>query len=377
MRRCIIVSEGSLINRSNQSENENMLSPRTIGRTGLQVSALCLGANHFGNEFAGCDQDESHRVIDAAFDHGIAFIDTANVYANGRSETIIGDYFQKNGDKKDKIVVATKFGYSDDGYDEQTGRNDQGPSPHNIVRSVESSLRRLKRDHIDILYMHTWFEPAALENTLTALDALVRQGKILQIGCSNFPTWLLARSLWLSDVRRLARFELVQSLYNALIQDIAIELTPFARAEGVAVVAYSPLASGVLTGKHPTGAPAPIKDTTGERAKKLRAGLARLYFDERRQAFMTRLRDIARKYDAPLTTLALDWTLNSGATCCIVGARDEQQIRQTAEMFAQSPPAEARAEFAKAADEWRAASPLRYPPKLGDSFIDEKARQRI
>lgn len=345
-----------------------MLKPRTVGRTGLNVSALCLGTNHFGGKNAGCDEETAHTILDTAIEAGINFIDTANVYGNGASEQIIGNYFKKSG-KRDDIIVATKLGYTREGYTTNAMGNRGGPSRYNIICSVEDTLRRLQCECIDVLYLHTWFDPQTLEETLWALDHLIRQGKVMYVGCSNFPTWLLARALWLADVRAVARFDLVQSVYNALLQDIAIELIPFAQQENVAVVTYSPLASGVLTGKHPRQKPAPIEKTTD---KGMRSGLERLYFSTAQQELTESFKAMAKKHDVPLTALALNWTLNSGATCCIVGARTPAQLKQTLDTFQSEPSTAVMAEFKATAENYWDVMPLRYPPPLGESFVNMK-----
>ena len=179
-----------------------------------------------------------------AFDAGINFIDTSDSYSIGDSERVIGNFFRSTS-WRDQVVLATK-------YRSQVGDgvNDIGASRYHIVRTVEASLKRLKTDRIDLLYCHSWDAETPIEETLRAVDDLIHQGKVLYAGASNFPTWVLASALWTSDVRNLYRIEAIQSVFNILQPGLAVEMIRFARKHGIAVVPYSPLASGFLTGKH-------------------------------------------------------------------------------------------------------------------------------
>jgi aryl-alcohol dehydrogenase-like predicted oxidoreductase len=222
---------------------ENQAMPyRNLPGAGIKVSQLCLGTMMFGGP---SDEAESLRIIDHALETGINFLDTANVYNGGASEQIVGKAIAG---RRDRVVVATK-GRQPMG----EGPNDQGSSRLHILRAAEESLRRLATDYIDLYYLHTPDETTPIEESLRALDDLVRQGKVRYIGCSNFRAWRVCEALWTSDRRNLERFVCVQPLYNIVNRDAEVELLPLCREHKIAVVPYSPLARGVLTGKYQPG----------------------------------------------------------------------------------------------------------------------------
>lgn len=339
-----------------------------LGRTGVKVSNICIGTDNYGNEF-GCDEDTAHAILDRALEYGINFVDTSDSYSDGRSETIIGNYFKKNG-RRDDVVLATKF-RSRVG----TGVNDIGASRYHIVRAVEASLRRLQTDRIDLYYCHSWDSETPVEETLRALDDLTRQGKIVYAGCSNFPAWVMSKSLWASDVRNLCRFEAVQSVFNILQPGLGMEVIPYAHANGVAVVPYSPLASGMLTGKHPrTG---PIEDSKfGARDAARGGSLMNRYWNDTRLDTVERLVAVAEKYDQPVIRLALEWVSGfPGVTSPIFGARRIDQVEGIIAAHSQSAPAEAMAEVMSIAEEFAAGSPMVYPPGPGGAFGREVRQQ--
>ena len=259
---------------------------------------MCLGSDNFGNPY-GCDQDTSHEIMDKAFDAGINFLDTSDSYSIGDSERVIGNYFRASG-RRDQIVLATK-------YRSQVGDgvNDIGASRYHIVRTVEASLKRLKTDRIDLLYCHSWDADTPIEETLRAVDDLIHQGKVLYAGASNFPTWVLASALWTSDVRNLYRVEVIQSVFNILQPGLAVEMIPFARKHGVAVVPYSPLASGFLTGKHLGSYASDSK--FGVRDDSRGGVLKRRYGDDLRQDTVAKLVSIGERYGDPVIRLAMQW----------------------------------------------------------------------
>jgi len=190
---------------------------KRMGRTGLQVSEICLGTMTFGNQ---CDEPTSHAIMDKAFEKGVTFFDTADVYPLGatpkmvgRTEEYVGSWLTKG--KREQVVLATKFsGKMGDGY------NQQGGSRKHIVQAVEASLRRLQTDYIDLYQIHSPDPETPIDETLRALDDLVHSGKVLYLGCSNYPAWLLTKSLWTSDKLGLARFDCVQPRYNLLFRHI-------------------------------------------------------------------------------------------------------------------------------------------------------------
>jgi aryl-alcohol dehydrogenase-like predicted oxidoreductase len=226
---------------------------RRLGRTGLKVSEICLGTMTFGHQ---CDEAASFAILNKAAKHGVYFLDTADVYpvppspeTAGRTEAIVGKWLKG---QRHKYVVATKcrmrVGH---------GPNDEGLSRRHILQAVEDSLRRLQTDHIDLYQPHSPDPDTPLDETLRALDDLVRSGKVRYLGCSNYPAWQVALSLGLSAKHGWARFESVQPRYNLLFRDIEAELLPLCRDQGLGVMAYNPLAGGFLTGRYQTLAAPP------------------------------------------------------------------------------------------------------------------------
>lgn len=332
-----------------------------LGRTGAKVSNICIGTDNYGNEF-GCDEKTAHLILDRALDYGINFVDTADSYSDGNSETIIGNYFKKNG-RRDDVVLATKF-RSRVG----AGVNDLGASKYHIVRAVEASLRRLQTDRIDLYYCHSWDDETSVEETLRALDDLVRQGKIVYAGCSNFPAWLMTKALWVADVRNTYRFEAVQSVFNILQPGLGMEVIPQAQAHNVAVMPYSPLASGMLTGKHPRSGP--VQDSKfGARDDARGGSLKNRYWNDQKLDTVNRLKQVADKYGQPLIRLALQWVSDfPGVTAPIFGSRRLDQIDGIIHAHSESAPAEAMAEVMSIAEEFAASTPMVYPPQSGGAF---------
>ena len=229
---------------------------RSLGRTGVLVSPLCLGAMNFGGP---TPEDEAIRIIDRALDAGINIIDTANVYNAGESERIVGKALKRNG-KRDQVVLATKVhGRVGD------GPNDRGNSRYHIMKACEDSLRRLQTDHIDLYQLHRPALDIPQDETLRALDDLVRQGKVRYIGCSTFPAWMVMEALAISERYGLARFISEQPPYNLVDRRIENELIPLAQRYGLAILPWSPLAGGILAGRYRKGE-APPPDSRAGRA---------------------------------------------------------------------------------------------------------------
>ncbi|MCJ7624077.1 MAG: aldo/keto reductase [Anaerolineaceae bacterium] len=224
---------------------------RSLGSSGIKVSVIGIGANRFGSE--KMPQKEVNRVIDAALDLGINFIDSADVYAAGRSEETIGAALKG---RWDKFIVATKFGFPASGGDSQLP-NQKGASRLHIMNAVEASLCRLQRDHIDLYYVHTWDKDTPIEETLRALDNLVQMGKVRYIGASNFASWQLARANLLAEVHNWTAFICIQNHYNMFERADEREMLPYCAAHNVGYIPYFPLASGFLTGKYKRGKPFP------------------------------------------------------------------------------------------------------------------------
>jgi aryl-alcohol dehydrogenase-like predicted oxidoreductase len=287
------------------------LEYRTLGRSGVKVSRLCLGTMMFGGP---TDEAASVEIIHRALDAGINFLDTANVYNNGESERIVGKAIR---DRREQVVLATKVSGP-----MGEGPNDSGSSRRHILAQVEASLRRLGTDYIDLYYLHRVDWDTPLEESLRALDDCVRQGKVRYLGCSNFDAWQVCEGLWISDRRGLERFVCVQPLYNLVNRDVEVELLPFCRAHGLGVVSYSPLARGVLAGKYRPGEPPP-PDSRAAR------GDRRLHQTElREESFRVaeQLQPRAAAHGKTLTQFALAWLLaNPAVTSIILGPRTKEQ----------------------------------------------------
>lgn len=297
---------------------------KRLGRTGLKVSEVCLGTMTFGNQ---CDEATSHAIMSKAFDKGVTFFDTADAYPlggtlemMGRTEEYIGTWLKG---RREQIVLATKF-YGKVG----SGPNDQGGSRKHIVRAVEDSLRRLQTDYIDLYQMHRPDPETPIEETLETLNDLVRSGKVLYIGCSNFPAWQLCKALWKSDARSLARFDCVQPRYNLLFRHIEAELLPLALDEGVGVISYNPLAGGVLTGRYQPGS-APQEGTRFTLRDAGKLYQAR-YWQEAQMRAVDELKAFCQEHQLAVAQVALAWVLSQPAiTSAIVGASKPEQLDQT------------------------------------------------
>ena len=230
---------------------------RMLGRTGVMVSSLCLGTMNFGDPTS---ENESATIINRALDAGINFLDTANVYNGGESERIVGRALRENG-QRDRVVLATKV-YGVMG----PGPNEQGVSRYHIVQACEDSLRRLQTDRIDLYQMHRPSLTVPIDETLRALDDLVRAGKVRYIGCSTYPAWMVMEALGISERYNLARYVSEQPPYNLLDRRVENELIPLCQKYGLAVLPWSPLAGGILAGRYPPA------ETIAEGSRAARSG---------------------------------------------------------------------------------------------------------
>jgi aryl-alcohol dehydrogenase-like predicted oxidoreductase len=219
---------------------------RTLGRSGVRVSVIGLGGNTFGR-FA--DAAGTARIVARALELGINFIDTADIYGAGQSETLLGSALKG---QRERVLLATKVGMK-----LGDGPNEVGASRKRVIEGCEASLRRLQTDWIDLYQIHQFDPETPLDETLAALDTLVRAGKVRYVGCSNFSAWQLAHALGLSERDHLTRFVSIQPEYNLLRRDVERELVPCCAALGVGIIPYFPLEAGVLTGKYKPGEPAP------------------------------------------------------------------------------------------------------------------------
>ncbi len=276
---------------------------------------------------------------------------------------MIGNYLADSG-RRDSVVLATKYRST-----VGPGVNDLGASRYHIVRAVENSLRRLRTDRIDLLYCHSWDQDTPIEETLRAVDDLIHQGKIVYAGASNFPAWVLARGLWTSDVRNLYRFEAIQSVFNILQPGLGREMIPFAADHEVAVIPYSPLASGMLTGQHGASGKAVVGSKFDARDDSKGGGLKSRYFNDPTFAAVEKFTAIARNHGQPAVRLALQWVSEfPGVTAPIFGARKIEHINGVLDAWSESAPAEVMAEVREVAGEFESRSPMTYPPGSGQAF---------
>jgi aryl-alcohol dehydrogenase-like predicted oxidoreductase len=288
---------------------------RPLGRTGVQVSSLCLGCMMFGGRTSA---QESYDIIDRALDAGINFLDTANVYSRGRSEEITGEALRRNG-RRHQVVLATKV-HGAMGEDP----NAQGNSRRHIIEQCEESLRRLHTDYIDLYQLHRPQPDIPIDETLRALDDLIRAGKVRYIGTSTFAAWQLVESLWVAKELGLNRFVCEQPPYNLLDRRVERELLPMARTYGFAVIPWSPLAGGLLTGKYDRNAPPPEDSRFADMARNpaRRARWTEGVFD-----VIEDLEPLAQEKGVTLSQLALAWCMaQPGITSPIIGPRTMEQL---------------------------------------------------
>jgi 1-deoxyxylulose-5-phosphate synthase len=295
---------------------------RRLGRTGIKVSAICLGTMQFG---WSADEETSFAVMDKALELGYNFFDTADIYSawapgnkGGETETIIGNWLASGHVRRQDLIIASKVrGKMGE------GPNDQGLSRQHILNAIEASLERLQTDYIDLYQVHWPDEETPLEETLMVLNDLVRAGMVRYIGCSNYPAWLLTKSLWISDSLGLARFDSLQPHYNLLYRaEFERELQPLCLDQGIGVIPYSPLAGGFLTGKY-------RRDT--ELPDSVRAeGVKRRYMHEQGFTAVDRLEEIGRHHGATIAQTAIAWVLaNPTVSSAIIGANSVEQLVDT------------------------------------------------
>ena len=290
-----------------------------LGRTGLKVSRICIGTNMFGTGYV--DDKRAISVINEAHQQGINFIDTADVYHSGLSEQVVGRGVKG---RRHDFVIATK-GFRPMG----PGVNDQGLSRKHLIEAVEGSLRRLDTDYIDLYYVHFWDPDTPLEETLTTLDNLVKQGKIRYLGCSNFAAWQLCLSLWVSDKHNLERFEAVQPEYNFSRREIESELFSLCENQRVGVMPFQLLMGGILTGNYKRSV-GPPEDS---HMASLHAARAKSnYWDDINFNRAAQLQSISAEMDCEPTQLVIAWALsNPVITSAIVGSSRPEQVVKNAE----------------------------------------------
>lgn len=292
---------------------------RLLGRSGLKVSALSIGTATFGGDglWGSTDVADAQRQIDLCLDQGVNLVDTANGYGGGKSETIIGEALTDG--RRDRVLLATKVRFR-----RGPGPNDEGLSRWHIIRECENSLRRLKTDVIDLYQVHQWDGSTPLEETVEALDALIRQGKVRYVGCSNYSGWQLMKALGIADAQRQQRFVSQQIHYTLQAREAEQELVPISVDQGVGILIWSPLAGGLLSGKYRRGATPP------EGSRHLKDwGEPPVSDPEKLHDIVEVLVSVAGARGCPVTQVALAWLLGRpGVTSLVIGARTEAQLRE-------------------------------------------------
>ncbi len=289
---------------------------KNLGKYGLKVSPVCLGTMTFGRE---ADQPTSFAIMDHFVERGYNFLDSANAYSRGGSEEVVGRWMQDRGNRRDCVIATKVFGTMG------SGPNDGGLSRIHIVSAVENSLRRLRTDVIDLYQIHRWDPLVPPEETLEALNDLVRHGKVCYIGCSNLTGWQLAQYLYLADTHLLDRFVSIQPVYNALNRGIELEILPLCADQGLGVIPYNPLAGGVLTGKYKRGAELP----SGSRLS-VNEGYRQRYLSNDMFDLVERFLKVADEMNVSPAQLALAWVMaEPRITAPIIGARSLKQLKDS------------------------------------------------
>ena len=293
---------------------------RSLGRTGVQVSILCLGCMNFGFP---TPEDEAMTIVDAALEQGINFLDTANVYNRGRSEEIVGKALKRSG-KRDRIVLATKVhGRMDDEDILAAGNNRR-----HIISQCEASLRRLQTDYIDLYQIHRPDSAVPIDETLRALDDLIRAGKVRYIGTSTFPAWQVMESLWMAKELGLNRFVTEQPPYHLLDRSIERELIPLAQTYGLAILPWSPLARGFLSGRYQRGQEVPGDSRVARDMQGPMADRTKKHFSELAFQVLDQIQEIAAAKGCTSSQLALAWCMRQpGITSPIVGPRTLEHLQ--------------------------------------------------
>ncbi len=300
----------------------------TLGRTGLRVSPLCLGTMTFGNDRWGSSDEEASTIFDRYLDSGGNFFDTADGYAEGRSEELLGRFI--SGRKlRDKAVIATKFTFNLEPGNPNAGGNGR----KNIHRALEGSLRRLGTDFVDLYWLHAWDMITPVEEVVNTLSALVREGKIRYYGFSDVPAWYAARAVTLAECHSLERPAALQLEYSLVERTIEREHIPAARELGMAVCPWSPLASGFLSGKYNRDR---ASSEQNSRLEVLKGTTNPVFekFTDRNWSILDALQHVGQELGRPLAQVALNWVAScSGVTSTIIGARRPAQLADNLQTF--------------------------------------------
>ncbi len=285
---------------------------RRLGRSGLQVSTVVLGTMNFGRP---TEKEEAFRIVDAAIDAGINLIDCADIYASGESERILGEAFKRNGKRSEVLITSKVFNRMG------PGPNDLGLSKYHILDGCDKSLQRLQMDHIDIYFLHRPDFSVPLEETLEALDILVKQGKVSYIACSTFPAWKTTEAMWVADNHHYSKLICETPPYNLLDRRIENEIIPMCQAYDLGILTWAPLAHGVLVGRYtdpaklPEGSRGTLRDVFRERITQDGIEVGQLFAKR------------AEEMGCPAAQLAVAWVLHkAGITGSILGPRNLEQL---------------------------------------------------
>lgn len=285
---------------------------RNLGKAGVQVSVIGVGCNRIGRQV---DAEGTRAIVHRALDEGINFFDTADVYGNpaGMSETVLGEVLTG---LWDRVVLGTKVRAK-----MGEGVNDQGASRYHVMQGAEASLRRLKTDHIDLYYIHSWDETTPVQETMRALEDLVRSGKVRYIGASNFASWQLARANAVAEMRGWNEFVVTQEEYHMLQRDLERDVIPYARYANLGIIPYFPLAGGFLTGKY----------QPGDAISPTRANYVAPLMTERNFQILDQLRAFAEQRGRTMNDLAIAWLLSEPQVCSVIsGATNADQVSANA-----------------------------------------------
>ncbi len=288
---------------------------RLLGKSGLRVSEICLGTMTFGEDWGwGSSKEESQQIFNTFLESGGNFIDTANVYTNGNSEKLLGDFIREH---RDRVVLATKYTNSAPLNDPNSGGNQR----KNMMQAVEKSLKRLQTDYIDLYWLHIWDQITPIEEVMRAFDDLVRQGKVLYIGISDAPAWVVSRANTLAELRGWTSFAGLQIEYSLVERTPERELLPMAQALGLTVTAWSPLAGGVLSGKY--------LDSDTKNARYTNPQMQQFLTNKERSEFIAKeVKVIANECGRSSSQVALAWLRQRNIPIIpIIGARTKSQLK--------------------------------------------------
>lgn len=290
----------------------------SLGKCGLKVSRICLGCWSFGNSAEWMlEIDRARPIIERAIDLGVTFFDTANSYSRGRSEEILGEVIKE---RRNDLVIATKVWFP-----MSEKPNDRGLSRRHIMQQIEGSLKRLSVDYVDLYQIHRWDYETPIDETLHALDDLVKAGKTRYIGASSMYAWQFSKALWTSDRLGLSRFISMQNHYNLCYREEEREMIPLCQDQGIGLIPWSPLARGFLTGKYARG------ETPDSVRYRTDRNLAERFFKPEDFDVLEEVVRVAKEKGVTPSQVALAWLLHKGVVAPIVGATKEQHIEEAVE----------------------------------------------